>query len=118
MRPLSRIGWPDFNKKDVERPKFRASDVAEEVRKAGFHKFRVQREHLDMWKVEDAKNPGKGYGVDVQGVWYWYQSWIDRCIDLCERDPVKYGKKAPAPSQDKATQKTTEIAAAKMSPEA
>lgn len=83
-------------KKDVERPKFRAMDVVSEVRKSGFRSFRVQREHLDMWKAEDAKNPGKGFGVDVQGVWYWYQSWINRCIELCEMNPAKYGKVEPA----------------------
>ena len=25
-----------------------------------------------------AKAEGKGYGVSIAGVWYWYQSWIDR----------------------------------------
>ena len=71
-------------KKEVERPKFRPTDVVNEVRKAGFNKFRVNPEHLNMWKSEDAKNPGKGYGVEVQGVWYWYQNWVDRCIELCK----------------------------------
>ena len=71
-------------KKEVERPKFRASDVVQQVQAAGFTKFRVQREHLDMWKAEDAKAEGKGYGVSIAGVWYWYQSWLDRCIELCK----------------------------------
>jgi len=71
-------------KKEVERPKFRASDVVQQVQAAGFTKFRVQREHVDMWKAEDAKAEGKGYGVNIAGVWYWYQSWIDRCIELCK----------------------------------
>lgn len=71
-------------KKEVERPKFRAKDVVAAVQKAGFKKFRRSPEHVTMWKAEDAKKPGKGYGVDVQGSWYWYQSWIDRCIELCK----------------------------------
>lgn len=71
-------------KKEVERPKFRASDVVQQVQAEGFTKFRVQREHLDMWKAEDAKADGKGYGVSIAGVWYWYQSWTDRCIELCK----------------------------------
>lgn len=77
-------------KKEVERPKFRATDVVNAVHEAGFKKFRVQREHVDMWKAEKAKDPGKGYGVDVAGVWYWYQSWIDRCIELCKAAGEKY----------------------------
>ena len=77
-------------KKEVERPKFLAKHVVREVQKAGFARFRVQREHLDMWQAEDAKKPSKGYGVDVQGVWYWYQSWIDRCIALCKAAGDRY----------------------------
>ena len=70
-------------KKEVERPKYRAKDVVAEVHKAGFPQFSVYSDHVNMWKGEDAKNPAKGYGVNVQGVWYWYQSWVDRCIQLC-----------------------------------
>lgn len=71
-----------YAKKEVERPKFRAKDVVAAMKKAGFKKFRLH-EHTNIWKTEDAKNPGKGYGVDVQGLWYWYQNWIDRCLELC-----------------------------------
>jgi hypothetical protein len=77
-------------KKEVERPKFRPTDVVNAVRKAGFSKFRVTPEHSAMWKAEDAKNPAKGYGVDVQGMWYWYQSWIDRCLELCKAAGDRY----------------------------
>ncbi len=71
-------------KKEIERPKFRAKDVVDAVRAAGFARFTVFREHLEMWRSEDGKNPVKGFGVGVQGTWYWYQSWIDRCLELCE----------------------------------
>lgn len=77
-------------KKEVEREKYRPTDVVSEVRKAGFELFRVNPEHVEMWKTEDAKNPGKGYGVDVQGTWYWYRSWVDRCIQLCEATGDRY----------------------------
>jgi hypothetical protein len=70
-------------KKEVERPKFRAKDVVAEVHKAGFPRFSVYSDHVNMWKAENAKNPAKGYGVEVQGVWYWYESWVQRCVELC-----------------------------------
>lgn len=85
-----RIDKEYWVKKEVERPKFRAKDVVDEVKKAGFTKFRIQREHIDMWKGEDAKNHGKGFGVEVQGAWYWYQTWIHRCIELCKAAGGKY----------------------------
>ena len=77
-------------KKEVDRPKFRAKDVVAAAHKAGFKKLSVFRHHVDMWKAEDAKNPAKGFGVDVQGTWYWYQSWIDRVVELCTAAGDKY----------------------------
>jgi hypothetical protein len=77
-------------KKEVERPKFGAKAVVAEVNKAGFRKFRVSPEHLEFWRNEDAKNPAKGYGVSIQGVWYWYEPWVQRCIELCKAAGQKY----------------------------
>jgi len=77
-------------KKEVERPKYRAKDVVAKIHEAGFRKFNVYGSHVRMWQQEDAKNPAKSYGVEVQGVWYWYQRWIDRCIELCRAAGDKY----------------------------
>lgn len=77
-------------KKDVERKKYRAKDVVAAAHEAGFKKLSVFGNHVAMWQGEDAKNPGKGYGVDVQGTWYWYQSWVDRVIELCEAAGDQY----------------------------
>ncbi len=77
-------------KKEVEREKFLAKHVVVEVRKAGYSKFRTQPEHLRMWRSEDAKNPGKGYGTEISGTWYWYESWLKRCIELCQLAGGKY----------------------------
>ncbi|MBP8000566.1 MAG: DUF3644 domain-containing protein [Chloroflexi bacterium] len=76
--------------KPVEKPKFRAKDVVARVRSEGFTKFRISPEHTELWKAENAKDPSKGYGVDVQGTWYWYQNWIDYCIKSCTANPEKY----------------------------
>ncbi len=76
-------------KKEVERPKFRPTDVVKKVRAAGFSKFRIHH-HTDLWKADDAKSPGKGYGTTVQNVWYWYEPWIERCIALCRAAGDKY----------------------------
>jgi hypothetical protein len=77
-------------RKEVERTKYRAKDVVAAVNKAGFKKFNVFGIHTRMWQAEDAKDPAKGYGVDVQGAWYWYQSWIDRCLELCREAGNEY----------------------------
>jgi hypothetical protein len=77
-------------KKEVERPKFFARQVVEEVRKAGFVGFRINPDHLKMWKAEDAKDPARGYGVQLPGGWYWYESWVKRCLELCQAAGEKY----------------------------
>lgn len=46
-------------KKEVERPKFRPTDVVRAVQAAGFPKFRVTPEHSRMWSQEDAKRDRK-----------------------------------------------------------
>ena len=76
-------------KKEVEKPKFRPSDVIKAVKAAGFTNYRFH-EHTMMWKNENAKDSGKGYGVEVQNSWYWYKGWIQRCIELCEKAELKY----------------------------
>lgn len=49
---------------------------------AGFFRLRVNPEHVVMWKAEDTKTPGKGYGVEIQRNWYWYEWWVQRYIEL------------------------------------
>lgn len=77
-------------KKEVEKKKYRPSDIVKAVNEAGFSKFRVSPEHVKMWKSEDAKNSGKGYGTKVAGVWYWYESWLEKCLELCEKAGDRY----------------------------
>ena len=78
-------------KKEVERKKYRPSDIVKVVKEAGFSKFRVNPEHVKMWQSEDAKNPGKGYGTEVAGgVWFWYDTWLKKCLELCEAEKGKY----------------------------
>lgn len=71
-------------RKEVERTKYRATDVVQAAHDAGFVTFNLHGDHLRMWHSQDAKNPAKGYGVEIQGSWYWYQSWVDRVLELCE----------------------------------
>ena len=82
--PLEGDGRLYVTTKEVERVKFLPSAVAAKVQAAGFAKFKTQPEHVKMWKAEDAKNPSKGYGIEVEGQWYWYESWVKRCLELCE----------------------------------
>ncbi len=75
--------------KEVERPKFRAKDVIEIMRSEGFQRFN-QHHHTVLWQSQDAKNPGRGYGVEVQGLWYWYDRWVDVARKHCRENRDRY----------------------------
>lgn len=77
-------------KKEIERPKFRPTDVVAAVQAAGFPGFRVSPEHVNMWKEQDGKNPAHGFGSEVQGQWYWYENWIEHCVRLCQEAGKAY----------------------------
>ncbi|MBT3178379.1 MAG: DUF3644 domain-containing protein [Desulfobacula sp.] len=77
-------------KKEIEKKKYKPGGIVAAVQEAGFSKFRINPEHVNMWKSQDAKNPGKGYGVEVAGYWYWYENWLKKCIELCGLAGDKY----------------------------
>ncbi len=66
--------------KEVEKPKYLPSEVVKIAQEAGFTNFGIQR-HAKLWKKEDAKNLGKGYGTMVSKQWYWYQRWVDFVLE-------------------------------------
>ena len=39
--------------------------------------------HTLLWKEMGAKQPSKGYGVQVATTWYWYERWVDEVRKHC-----------------------------------
>lgn len=75
--------------KEVEKPKLRPTDVVGVMRKEGFAGFGMHQ-HTLLWKSLGAKNPGKGFGVEVAGIWYWYERWVDEVRKHCQANAVRY----------------------------
>lgn len=47
--------------------------------------------HTRLWKRLDARNPAKGYrAVAVGKVWSWYDTWLNRVREECQRYPERY----------------------------
>jgi Domain of unknown function (DUF3644) len=65
--------------KETERPKHRAHAVVRLVNGGGFPEFRIYQ-HTRLWQRLDAKNPAHGYGVSVEGEWFWYDSWVEEVL--------------------------------------
>lgn len=76
-------------KQDVERPKYRPSQIVESMQSQGFINFNMHH-HTLLWKKLDAKNPGKGYGVDIGNQWFWYERWVEEVRQHCEDQRETY----------------------------
>lgn len=68
--------------KDRERPKHRPKEIVDIMKADGFPNFSMHW-HTEIWREKDAKNPAKGFGVDVAGTWYWYDQWLDEVKKYC-----------------------------------
>ncbi|MDN2568230.1 DUF3644 domain-containing protein [Aquibium sp. A9E412] len=66
--------------KEVERPKFRPSEIVAKVRAAGYPAFNMH-DHTLLKRQLDARTPGKGFGVMIAGTWYWYEHWFDKVLE-------------------------------------
>jgi Protein of unknown function (DUF3644). len=76
--------------KEVDKPRLRPGKVVERIQAAGFKKFDMQH-HTELWKALDAKNPGKGFGVQTESDgWRWYERWVDEVRRHCEANRDKY----------------------------
>lgn len=57
--------------KETERPKYLPNEIVFKTKAAGFVNFEIY-DHTQLVNQFDARIPGRGYGVNVAGKWYWY----------------------------------------------
>jgi len=77
--------------KETERPKHRPANIIATMSKDGYSRFNMHH-HTKLWQNLGAKADGKGLGVNVEGTWFWYDSWIEQVKKHCQENPAKYGK--------------------------
>ena len=75
--------------KETEKPKYLPSQIVQMMRSEGHSKFNMHH-HTLLWQNEDAKNPGKGYGVQVANTWYWYDRWLALVRTHCRQNHAMY----------------------------
>lgn len=77
--------------KAVERKKYLPSHIVNIMGEEGYPNFKMYN-HIKLWKKLDAKNPGKGYGVEVVlGEWMWYDRWVEVVRQHCKKNSEQYG---------------------------
>jgi hypothetical protein len=75
--------------KEIEREKFRPGSIVEMTQQNGFPQFNMSW-HTRLWQEQDARNPGKGYGVWVEKQWFWYKRWVDIVEQHCKDNVERY----------------------------
>jgi len=76
-------------KQEVERPKYRPSEIVEMMQGEGYPNFGMYQ-HTQLWKSLDGKNPGRGYGVEIGKQWFWYECWVDTVRKHCQENADRY----------------------------
>jgi hypothetical protein len=75
--------------KEIEKPKYLPGEVVAILKSEGYPNFGMQR-HVELWKARTAKDPAKGYGVMVGGVWLWYERWVELVRRHCRENADRY----------------------------
>jgi hypothetical protein len=75
--------------KEVEKPKYLRKEILGLVHSEGYVGFGGYQ-HTRLWKALDAKNPGRGYGVEIGGIWYWYERWVEVVREHCRGNAESY----------------------------
>jgi len=75
--------------KEIEKKKYLPKQVVAIMQSSGYKKFKMHH-HTQLWKQENAKNPGNGLGVMVVDTWHWYEEWITHVKEHCSENEVIY----------------------------
>jgi hypothetical protein len=75
--------------KETEKKKYRPGTIVKQMKAEGYAKFGMTQ-HTDLWKEKDARNPKYQFGVQVEGYWYWYDSWIAEVRKHCQENETAY----------------------------
>lgn len=72
--------------KETERRKHRPGSIVDLMKAKGYKRFNMHT-HTTLWQDKGGKDPSKGYGVEVEGSWFWYDSWIEIVEQYCRAHP-------------------------------
>jgi hypothetical protein len=75
--------------RETEKTKYRPSRIVDQMKAEGFPHFRM-KEHTDLWKSKDARNPKFQFGTYVEGNWFWYESWLSEVRKHCIDNAASY----------------------------
>jgi hypothetical protein len=77
--------------KEREKKKYRPSTIVSTMSDEGYPKFK-QHQHTQLWQKMDAKNTTKGYGIEIEKSWYWYENWVAIVRQHCKANQRRYSR--------------------------
>jgi hypothetical protein len=75
--------------KETEKVKYKPGTIVRRMREEGYTKFGMQH-HTDLWKAKDARDPKYQFGVQVEGSWFWYETWVTEVRKYCQQNEIAY----------------------------
>ena len=75
--------------RETEKTKYKPGTIVKQMKAEGFTHFGMQR-HTDLWKERDARNPKFQFGTNVEGTWFWYESWLNEVRKHCHENAALY----------------------------
>ena len=75
--------------KDRELKKHLPTQICKSMQAKGFTKFKMYQ-HTQLWQSLNAKGVGKGFGVQVENMWYWYEKWVEVVEMHCNENKERY----------------------------
>jgi hypothetical protein len=90
--------------KEVEKKKYLPTEIVSLIKAEGWTEFTMDC-HTKLWKKLGAKDPAKGYGAIAVGkTWCWYETWLTRVREECQKNPTKYRKTSLVPAIEASSQ--------------
>jgi len=76
--------------KEVDKIRLRPGTIVKKMQDEGFVNFKMT-DHTRLWQKLDAKNTGKGYGIETESDgWRWYERWLEAVRQHCEENRESY----------------------------
>ena len=75
--------------KETEKIKYKPGTIVKQMKAEGYTKFGMQQ-HTDLWKRKDARNAKYQFGVQVEGTWFWYDTWLTEVRNHCQGNAAFY----------------------------
>lgn len=75
--------------KEAEKTKHVPSKIVTMMQEEGYSGFKLQH-HTSLWKQHDAKKTTKGFGIELENRWYWYENWLNVVRQHCKSNARRY----------------------------